>query len=266
MRSSESPRTPLVAGNWKMHKTYAEAVSLAQAVCDGLERGWRDKVEVLMCPPFTALRGVSNVIAFAHSWAKVGAQDCFWEPEGAYTGAVSVPMIADLDCAYCIVGHSERRGVFGETDEVVARKAAALAQAGVTPIVCVGEPRDVYEAGDTVPFVRAQVATSLAGVDASRSGLVVAYEPLWAIGSGLVPAPEDAQAVAAAIRAELAGLPVGVGAQGARVLYGGSVRAANVARFTACPDVDGVLVGGASLSADSFVDIVKAVVTQAEVR
>lgn len=262
MRNAQQPRTPLVAGNWKMHKTYAEAVTLAQQVCDGLERRWKAGVEVLMCPPFTALRGVSNVIAFDHAWAKVGAQDCCWEGSGAFTGAVSVPMLADLDCAYCVVGHSERRTIFGEPDEVVARKAAACAAGGVCPIVCVGEDRAVYEAGQTVGFVRAQAAASLAGVDAARTGLVVAYEPLWAIGSGLTPTPEHAQQVAAAVREVVASCGCGVGADEVRVLYGGSVRAGNVAAFTACPDVDGVLVGGASLEATGFVDIVKAVVEQ----
>lgn len=256
-------RKPLVAGNWKMNGTYGEAVRLAQQVCDLLERSWKSRVDVLMCPPFTALRGVSNVIAFEHSWAQVGAQDCFWEPSGAFTGAVSIPMLTDLDCTYCIVGHSERRGVFGEGSDVVARKAAALATAGVTPIVCVGEGRDVYESGRTCAFVSEQLTASLAGVDASRSGLVVAYEPVWAIGSGAAATPEHAQDVACAIREAVAGAQVGVGAEDVRVLYGGSVKPANARMFTQCADVDGVLVGGASLDADDFCAMVRAVAEQA---
>ena len=256
-------RKPLVAGNWKMNGTYGEAVRLSQEVCDLLRGSWRSCVEVLVCPPFTALRGVSNVIAFSHSWAKVGAQDCFWEPSGAFTGAVSIPMIKDLDCTYCIVGHSERRSVFGEGSDVVARKAAALAQAQVTPIVCVGEGRDVYESGNTAPFVSEQLAASLEGVDASRSGLVVAYEPVWAIGSGISATPEHAQAVAQAIRAAVDEVRPGVSGEDVRVLYGGSVKSGNVGLFTACDDVDGVLVGGASLHADEFCDMVRTVAEQA---
>ena len=262
MRRGPSARKPLVAGNWKMNGTYAEAVRLAQEVCDRLERPWKASVDVLMCPPFTALRGVSNVIAFEHGWAKVGAQDCFWEPAGAFTGAVSIPMLTDLDCAYCIVGHSERRGVFGEGSDVVARKAAALAAAGVTPIVCVGEGRDVYESGRTRAFVSEELAASLAGVDASKSGLVVAYEPVWAIGSGAAATPEHAQAVAEAVRETVGELRPGVGADDVRVLYGGSVKPGNVRMFTGCADVDGVLVGGASLVADDFCAMVRAVAEQ----
>ena len=255
-------RLPLIAANWKMHETYSEGVKLAQGVVDRLERSWRRHCDVVMCPPFTVLRGVSNVIAFDKSWAQVGAQDCHWEAEGAYTGEVSIPMLKDLDCTFCIVGHSERRAYFGETDEVVARKTAALLAKGVTPIVCVGEPREVYEAGATVDHVVAQVRGALAG-DASQlvgpSGLVIAYEPVWAIGSGQVPTPEHAQQVAAAIREELARLVGPAAAKASRVLYGGSVKAGNVAAFTSQPDVDGALVGGASLDAESFVDIIKGV-------
>lgn len=258
-RAQAGGRLPLVAANWKMHETYSEGVQLAQAVVDRLERSWRTRCEVVMCPPFTVLRGVSNVIAFAGSWAQVGAQDCHWEQKGAFTGEVSIPMIKDLDCAFCIVGHSERRALFGETDEVVARKAAALLEAGVTPILCVGEPREVFEAGQTVEHVVAQLRASLADVSVPQTGLVVAYEPVWAIGSGEVPTPEHAQRVAAALRAELGELCGPEAAEASRVLYGGSVKPGNVAAFTAQPDVDGALVGGASLDAGAFVDIVKGV-------
>ncbi len=260
-QQADAGRRALVVANWKMNKTYSEGVQLAQGVVDRLDRSWRRSVDVVMCPPFTVLRGVSNVIAFDSSWAQVGAQDCYWEPEGAYTGAISIPMLKDLDCLYCIVGHSERRAYFGETDDVVARKAAALVAASVTPLVCVGESRDVYDAGGTVDFVASQLRASLAGVPSPLGigGLVVGYEPVWAIGSGQVPTPEHAQAVASAVR-ETIGALYGLGvARASRVLYGGSVKAGNVAAFTAQPDVDGVLVGGASLDAEAFVDIVRGV-------
>ena len=259
---SSGVRLPLIAANWKMNTTYSEGVQLAQGVIDRLERTWRRRCDVVLCPPFTVLRGVSNVIAFDKSWAQVGAQDCHWEPNGAFTGEVSIAMLKDLDCAYCIVGHSERRAYFGETDEVVARKTAALLSQGLTPIVCVGEPREVYEAGGTVEHVVAQLRGALAGQVASLvgpAGIVVAYEPVWAIGSGQVPTPEHAQQVAAAIRATLAELAGAPAAQASRVLYGGSVKAGNVAAFTGQPDVDGALVGGASLDAASFVDIIRGV-------
>lgn len=260
MPSSVEARRPLVAANWKMNKTYSQGVNLAQGVCDRLERSWRTKVDVVMCPPFTVLRGVSNVIAFDRSFAQVGAQDCYWEPAGAFTGAISVEMLADLDCAWCIVGHSERRSLFGETSEQVARKVSALLAGKVTPIVCVGEPRDVYDAGDTCAYVVEQLLASLEGVPAPQGEVVVAYEPVWAIGSGLVATPEHAQVVASAIREAIARRFGEQAAQRDRVLYGGSVKPGNVGMFTSCPDVDGVLVGGASLDAESFCDLIKKVV------
>ncbi|MBM6999519.1 triose-phosphate isomerase [bacterium] len=259
MRSRDAAaRTPIIAGNWKMHKTYAEAVSLTQGIIDRLPKDATRRADVVLCPPFTALRGVSNAIAFDHARIKVGAQDCSAEPEGAYTGQVSVAMIADLDAAYAIVGHSERRGLLGETSADVAAKARALCAAGLTPIVCVGESREVYEAGDTIDFVVDEVAASLAGVrvDADAAGLCVAYEPIWAIGTGLVPSPEHAQRVAAAIRAQVGATCGAQVAERARVLYGGSVKPGNVAAFMVQQDVDGALVGGASLDADTFVRLV----------
>ncbi len=258
-RIPTGPRTPLVVGNWKMNGTYSDAVKLAQQVVDRLERGWRDRVEVVMCPPFTALRGVSNVIAFDKSYAKVGAQDCHTEDKGAFTGEVSPAMLADLDCAWCIVGHSERRSLFGETDADVAAKCTALARNGVSPIVCVGEPAEVYDAGGTVAYVADQVRRSLGGATLTGVDLAVAYEPVWSIGTGRVPAPDHVQAVAAAIRAAVAEVRCDKRAASARVLYGGSVKPGNAAAFAACPDVDGVLVGGDSLDAEAFVAIVERV-------
>lgn len=252
-------RKVLVAGNWKMNKTYGAAVQLAQLIDDRLERGWKSDVEVVLCPPATALRGVSNVVAFDKSYAKVGGQDVSAHDAGAYTGDISAEMLSDLDCSWCIVGHSERRTLHGETSAQVAAKASALVRAGIAPMVCVGEPLDVHEKGETLAYVVAQVRDSLAGVDLSGRDFAVAYEPVWAIGSGKVPTPEYVQAVAEAIRAQLAQTLGQACASRCHVLYGGSVKAGNAALFTACADVDGVLVGGDSLDADRFVDIVKAV-------
>ena len=257
-------RTPLVAGNWKMNTTYGSAVQLAQQVVDRLPRAWKGEVDVLMCPPFTALRGVSNVIAFDKAWAQVGAQNCATEDKGAYTGEVSPVMLADLDCSWCIVGHSERRSLFGETNVDVAAKCTALARNGIAPIVCVGEPVEVYDAGDTIAYVAEQTRESLR--DAVLKGapdLAVAYEPVWAIGTGRVPTPEHVQAVAEAIRAAVAEVRCEKRAASTRILYGGSVKPGNAALFTAMPDVDGVLVGGDSLDAESFVSIVERVMRNA---
>lgn len=255
-RPQAGGRKVLVAGNWKMNKTYGEAVQLAQLVSDRLKRGWKDDVEVVLCPPATALRGVSNVFAFDKSYAKVGGQDCSAHDSGAYTGDISAPMLADLDCAWCIVGHSERRSLLGETDADVARKCAALARAGVAPLLCVGEPVEVYDAGGTLDFVSAQVRAALDGVDLGDVDLAVGYEPVWAIGSGRVPAPEEVQDVARAVRAALAQACGEERARRTRVLYGGSVRAANAPAFLEGDDVDGLLVGGASLKAPEFLEIV----------
>ena len=250
-------RTVLVAGNWKMNETYAEAVKLAQQVIDRLEKRWKSKVDVVMCPPFTALRGVSNAIAFDKSFAQVGAQTVSTEEGGAFTGQISAAMLKDLDCSWCIVGHSERRILCGETDADVAAQCSQLSRCGISPIVCVGEPLDVYEGGETVDYVADQVRASLSGAVLDGVNLAVAYEPVWAIGSGLVPTPEHVQAVAAAIRSAVAEVRCDKRAASVRILYGGSVKPGNCAAFVACPDVDGVLVGGDSLNADSFVDIVE---------
>ena len=250
-------RKVLVAGNWKMNETYSGAVKLAQQVIDRLERPWRSKVDVVLCPPFTALRGVSNAIAFDKSYAQVGAQTVSTEENGAFTGQISAAMLKDLDCTWCIVGHSERRTLCGETDADVAAQCSRLAACGISPIVCVGEPLDVYEGGMTVDYVAAQVRASLSGAELTGVDLAVAYEPVWAIGSGKVPTPEHVQAVAQAIRAAVAEVRCEKRAASVRILYGGSVKPGNCAAFVACPDVDGVLVGGDSLDAAKFVDIVE---------
>lgn len=239
-----------------MNTTYEKAVNLAQQVSNLVHKSWSAQTDVVMCPPFTALRGVSNVLDFDHSFIATGAQDCSPHSQGAYTGQVSVDMLTDLDVKYCIVGHSERRGELGEDDALVASKARALEAAGVTPIVCVGEDASVYEAGNTLDHVVSQVEGSLAGLTGS-AGLAVAYEPIWAIGTGKVASPEHAQEVAHALRQKVASLLGQKVSDELRVLYGGSVRPANVAAFVTCPDIDGVLVGGASLDAESFCALIE---------
>ncbi len=242
-------RTPLVAGNWKMHTTTAEAAALAAAVVRGPLPA---DVEVAVCPPYTALAAVAR--ALDGSAVRLGAQDVFWEPRGPYTGEISPPMLVDLGCRYVIVGHSERRQHFGETDEAVRRKAAAALAHGLVPIVCVGERVDERDAGRTDAVVRRQVEQATAGLPDERVRLlVVAYEPVWAIGTGRTPTGEEAGRVAGVIRDAL-----GAAGEDVRVLYGGSVTPVTVSEFSGRPGIDGVLVGGASLDASAFVSIVRA--------
>jgi triosephosphate isomerase len=251
-------RRPLIAGNWKMHKNHLEAVQLTQKTAWGLTSDDTEAVEVVVCPPFTALRSVGTLIEGDRLAFGLGAQDCHPEPEGAYTGEVSAPMLAKLACRYVIVGHSERRQYFGETDELVSRKARAVLASGMTPIVCVGESLEQREAGLTAEIVQGQLRGSLARLSVEQvGGLVVAYEPVWAIGTGRAATSGDAQETIALARetiGELAGQPA---AETVRILYGGSVKAVNIEDLMAQPDIDGALVGGASLDADEFALIVK---------
>jgi len=211
------------------------------------------RVEVVVVPPFTDLRSVQTLVDGDRLAIRYGAQDVSVHESGAYTGEVSAAMLAKLGCSYVVVGHSERRQHHGETDDVVSAKAHAAHAAGMTPIVCVGEGLEVRQAGEHVPHTMAQVEGSLAGfTDEQVAGLVVAYEPVWAIGTGEVATPEDAQEVCQAIRAQVREAHGEAAADGVRILYGGSVKAANVAGIMAQPDVDGALVGGASLQADEF--------------
>jgi triosephosphate isomerase len=248
-------RVPLMAGNWKMNLNHQEAVVLVQKLAWTLSDKKHDfgKVEVVVVPPFTDIRSVQTVIDGDRLSIKYAAQDVSVHASGAYTGEISAGMLSKLGCSYVVVGHSERREFHAETDEVVNAKAKAALAAGMTPIVCVGEGLDVRKAGEQVPFTLAQVDGSLAGLTAEQvAGLVIAYEPVWAIGTGEVATPEDAQEVCAAIRAritEVHGAPAG---DAVRVLYGGSVKASNIAGIMAKKDVDGALVGGASLQADEF--------------
>jgi triosephosphate isomerase (TIM) len=251
-------RRPLIAGNWKMHKTHLEGVQLTQKLAWALSSEDTDAVEVVVCPPFTALRSVGTLIEGDRLPIGLGAQDCHPEPQGAFTGEVSAPMLAKLGCAYVIVGHSERRQHFGETDELVNRKAMAVLGAGMRPIVCVGETLEQREAGRTAAVVQGQVRGSLAGLGGEQvAGLVVAYEPVWAIGTGRAATADDAQETIALIRGTVAEAAGGSAADELRIQYGGSVKAGNAEELAAKPDVDGALVGGASLDADEFALIVK---------
>ncbi len=251
-------RRPLIAGNWKMHKNHFEAVQLTQKISWGLTSDDTDAVETVVCPPFTALRSVGTLIDADRLAIRLGAPDCYPEPEGAYTGEVSAPMLAKLNCAYVIVGHSERRQYFSETDELVSRKARAVLGNDMTPIVCVGESLEQREAGSTAEVVGGQVRGSLAGITADQiGGLVIAYEPIWAIGTGRAATSGDAQETVALVRTTVAELAGERAAETVRIQYGGSVKAANIEDLMAQPDIDGALVGGASLDADEFALIVK---------
>ena len=249
-------RRPLVAGNWKLHKTVAESVALARAVLYRLPRDGR--AEVLIAPVFTALHPVHAALGEGPRVGLAG-QNCHFHDEGAYTGEVSPALLKDVGCEAVIVGHSERRQLFGETDDTVRRKVGACLSHGLTPIVCVGETLEQREADDTERVVLSQLDAALEGLDVgSVRRLVIAYEPVWAIGTGRTAQPADAQAVHAAIRARVAERSTPDVAAGIRILYGGSVKPANAAALMACPDIDGALVGGASLDAESFAAIVEA--------
>jgi triosephosphate isomerase len=253
-----SERRPMIAGNWKMYTTSGEGAVLIDRVQD-LVSDVADRVEVVVCPPFTGLKAASTIIELDKLPIGLGAQDVFWEAEGAFTGAIAPRMLAELRCGYCIVGHSERREHFGDTDETVNRKVHALYGNGITPIVCCGESLGTYESGETFAFVRGQIRTGIAGITEEQAArLVVAYEPIWAIGTGHTPTPETANDVARMIRATIGALHGPPAAMTARVLYGGSVKPENAAMFFAEPDIDGALVGGAALKAEAFSDIVHA--------
>ncbi|TIC86561.1 triose-phosphate isomerase [Nocardioides sp. GY 10127] len=248
-------RTPLMAGNWKANLNHVEAVALVQKLAWTLDDKKHDYsgVEVVVVPPFTDLRSVQTLVDGDKLSIRYGAQDVSAHDGGAYTGEIPAGMLAKLGCSYVVTGHSERREYHGESDALVNTKSRKALAAGMTPIVCVGEPLDVRKAGEQVSYTLAQVAGSLAGFTADEvAGLVVAYEPVWAIGTGEVATPEDAQEVCAAIRGWVAENLGAEAAEGVRVLYGGSVKAANAAAIMEKDDVDGCLVGGASLQAEEF--------------
>jgi triosephosphate isomerase (TIM) len=251
-------RRPMMAGNWKMNLNHLEAIALVQKLAFSLSPEDLDKVEVIVLPPFTALRSVQTLVDGDKLQIGYGGQDLSMHDSGAYTGEVSGAMLAKLGCGYVVVGHSERRQHHGESDEVVGAKVKAALRHGITPILCVGEGLQTRRAGEHVDFTLTQLRAALDGVPAEQARrLVVAYEPVWAIGTGEVATPEDAQEVVAAIRTTLAELYSGDLADGVRVLYGGSVKGSNCAGIMAQPDVDGALVGGASLDPEEFVRIVR---------
>ena len=247
-------RTPLIAGNWKMHKTVTESVELVQSLLSGL--GDTKDREVLVCPPYTALHALASLLQ--DTPIDLGAQDVFYEDQGAYTGAISPIMLRDVGCTYTIVGHSERRQVFGEGDELINKKLHAALGHGLRVILCVGETKEQRDGGMAEKIVTGQVHAGLAQVTAAQlTNLVIAYEPVWAIGTGDTATPADAQSMHATIRQTLTSLYDEEQAQQMRIQYGGSVKPDNVDELMAQPDIDGALVGGASLKADSFLRIVQ---------
>ena len=248
---------PIIAANWKMHKTQLEAIQTVQKLSYLLDRKDAGRVEVVICPPFTALRSVQTLIDSDRLSYRLGAQNVHPDDEGAFTGEVSGSMLAALDVSYVIVGHSERRQLFGEDDETVNGKVRAVFRNGMVPIVCVGETLEEREAGSTEEKVTGQVQAGLAKVTPAQvAGLVIAYEPIWAIGTGQVATPEQAQEAVAFVRA-LVNDRSAEAAAAVRILYGGSVKADNAPELLGLPDVDGALVGGASLEERSFADIIK---------
>ncbi|KAA0111894.1 triose-phosphate isomerase [Mycolicibacterium sp. P1-5] len=246
-------RKPLIAGNWKMNLNHFEAIALVQKIAFSLPDKYFDKVDVTVIPPFTDLRSVQTLVDGDKLRLTYGAQDLSQHDAGAYTGDISGAFLAKLGCTFVVVGHSERRTYHQEDDALVAEKAAAAFRHGLTPIVCIGEQLEVREAGNHVEFNVNSLRGSLAGLTKEQlADIVIAYEPVWAIGTGRVASAADAQEVCEAIRAELGNLASPQIADGVRVLYGGSVNAKNVGEIVAQQDVDGALVGGASLDGEQF--------------
>jgi triosephosphate isomerase len=258
MAGEDTGRKPIMAGNWKMHHDHLEAIQVVQKLSYRLSSEDYERCEVVVCPSFTTLRSVQTVIEADNLPIGLGAQNVFWEEKGAYTGEVSPLMLAKLAVSYVIVGHSERREIFGETDETVNKKVKAVLAHGMTPIMCVGETLEEREAGETQAKVSRQVQAGLDGVEPNQVGaMVVAYEPIWAIGTGRNATPEDANETIGTIRSMVAGLAGEAAAASIRIQYGGSVKPGNIAAIMAQPEIDGALVGGASLEADDFAQIVR---------
>jgi triosephosphate isomerase len=257
-------RKPVLAGNWKMHNTLGEAKDLVLGLKAELATFDHSTVDVVVCPPFTALTSVREAIGEAA--IGLGAQNVFWEPKGAFTGEISPVMLREL-CEYVIVGHSERRQFFGETDDSVNKKIHVAFEYSLTPIVCVGENLEQNRSGETVSFVGGQVRAALKGVSAEQvPGLIIAYEPIWAIGTGMAATGDGANGIIGqAIRSVLEEMYGPVAAQHVRIQYGGSVKPANIHEFMSQPEIDGALVGGACLKADSFADIVRGAIKATEV-
>ncbi len=255
-----SNRTPLMAGNWKMNLDHQEAIATVQKLAWTLADAKHDyaSTEVVVCTPFTDLRSVQTLVDGDKLDIKYAAQDVSKHESGAYTGEISASMLAKLGCAYVVIGHSERREYHNESDELINEKVRAAFSKGITPILCVGEGLDIRKAGNQVSYTLAQVEAGLADLTKEQvAQIVIAYEPVWAIGTGEVATPEDAQEVCGAIRGLLAEMFDDATAAATRVLYGGSVKSSNVADIMAKPDVDGALVGGASLDPEEFAKIVR---------
>ncbi len=251
-------RKNLMAGNWKMHANHLEAIQMVQKLSYRLDPADYERVDVVVCPPFTSLRSVQTVIEADHMLIQLGAQNVHPEESGAFTGEVSAPMLAKLGVSYVIVGHSERRQLLGETDEFVNAKVKAVLANGMTPILAVGETLEEREAGQTEPRVASQLRAGLAGVAADQvAALVIAYEPIWAIGTGRTASPDDAAAVIGHLRGLVEHEWGSDTAEAVRILYGGSVNPGNVAGLMAKRDIDGGLVGGASLDPDKFASVVR---------
>lgn len=252
-------RKPLVAGNWKMNKTHLDAIHFVEELGHHLGDFDQDKVEIVLCPPFTALRSVQTTTEDRHQEFGTGAQNMHWESEGAFTGEVSPSMLKSLRCKYVILGHSERRELFGETDEMVNKKVKAAFANELLPIMCCGETDTEREGGETDAKVERQVREGLEGVKSDQvAQAVVAYEPIWAIGTGKTATPEDAQATCSLIRGVLKDMHGEEVANAVRILYGGSVKSGNASALFGQTDIDGGLVGGASLDAAEFAAITKA--------
>ncbi len=250
-------RRPLISGNWKMNHNHFEAIQTIQKLAYALNPEDYDHVDVSVHPPFTDLRSVQTVIQADDVPVALGAQNCHWETSGAFTGEISPAMLAKLDVSYVIVGHSERRELFGETDEMVNRKVDSVLAAGMTPILCVGETLDERQAGRAEAKVAGQIEASLAGVKAEMvAAMVIAYEPIWAIGTGETATSADAQQMCAYIRSLVLAKWGSGAAESVRIQYGGSVKPSNAPELMSRPDIDGALVGGASLVADDFARIV----------
>ena len=251
-------RTPLISGNWKMHHNHYEAIQTVQKLHYLVPKEVYDDVDISIHAPFTDLRSLQTLIESEDLDFHLGAQHCHWENTGAFTGEVSPAFLAKLNVVYVIAGHSERRELFGETDEMVNRKVAAIQAHGMTPIMCVGETLDEREAGGTEDKVLGQIAAGLAGRTNEQIGaLVIAYEPIWAIGTGKTATSDDAQTVCAAIRTKVRELTADDTADAVRIQYGGSVKPGNATELMAQPDIDGALVGGASLDPEQFAQIVQ---------
>lgn len=245
-------RKPIVFGNWKMNKTITEATAFFDAIRGRLH----DRVEFGIATPFTCLSQSVFVAKDCH----IAAQNVHYEPKGAYTGEISVPMLQELDVKWVILGHSERRAYYNETDETVNKKVKAVLAGGITPIVCVGETLEEFEAGRTKEVVQNSVAKSLEGLTAEQiSGIVIAYEPVWAIGTGKNATQEIAQATCKLVREQVAAMVGQEAADAVRIQYGGSVKPENIAQYMSEPDIDGALIGGAALKAESFIEIANAI-------